>query len=186
MVQQVGTSLGIITQELEKLQVFAWGQKSITFNEAAAVVGSSREFNTWELTDAVARKDIENALGLMKRLIHTGQSPIGLIMDISRRILLLMRLRAVLDGGVSEQESARVLKFRPFFAKIYLQQVRNFTRTELEAILQILLKADRLIKTGLMKPDLVLHLLVYDLTRGQKDRHFFELVSIHDKKSGTF
>jgi DNA polymerase-3 subunit delta len=175
LVQQVGSSLGALYQELEKLQTFAWGKKKIDFDEAVVVVGSSRNFNTWELTDAVARKDIGMALPLMNRLLAEGQSPVGMIMDISRRILLLMRLRAVLDKGVSEQEAVRVLQFRPFFAKIYLQQVHKFTLPELETILQILLKADRSIKTGIMKPDLVIALLVYDLTRGEQGRRFFEM-----------
>ena len=174
LVQQVGTSLWSLFHEIEKLFTFSWGKKNLELEDVAEVVGFSRKFNTWELTDAVGRKDLGSALDVLKRLLEEGQSPAGLIMALTRRIFLLMQIRAMSERGLSQERVARTLNLRPHFTKRYMDQVRRFTTEELKTAVIILLRADLYIKTGYMKPNLVMTLVVRDLVRGASKIRFFE------------
>ena len=174
LVRHVGTALWSLSNEIEKLLTFTWGEKDLGLEEVTEVVGFSRKYNTWELTDAVARKDLKGALVVLKRLMEEGQSPVGLIMDISRRIFLLMRIRGMLDGGMSEYEVTKTLHLRPYFSKLYFSQVRGFSTMELESSIKILLKADFHIKTGYMNSFLTMTLVIHDLVRGGAEGKFYE------------
>jgi DNA polymerase-3 subunit delta len=172
LVQQVGNSLWSLYNEIEKLFTFSWGKKNLGMEEVASVVGFSRKFNTWELTDAVGRRDLKDALSVLKRLLDGGQSAVGIIVELSRRIFLLMRIRAMIDGGLSRDEVSRTLNLRPYFKKLYMNQVQRFTSEELELAIKILLQADLYLKTGYLQPYMALTLTIHDLVRVGSDRRF--------------
>lgn len=176
LVQQVGTSLWSLFNEIEKLLTFSWSKKNLGLEEVASVVGFSRKFNTWELTDAVGRRDLKDALSILKRLMDGGQSAVGMIMELSRRIFLLMRIRAMIDGGLSRDEVSRTLNLRPYFKKLYMNQVQRFTSEELELAMKILLRADLYLKTGYLQPSMALTLTIHDLVRVGSDRRFYGLL----------
>jgi len=136
-------------------------------------VGFSRKYNRWELTDAVGRKDLESALVVLKRLMEEGQSPAGLIMDLTRRVFLLMQIRVLSEKGLAQAEVAKTLNLRPYFMRLYMDHVRRFTTEELERAVTILLRADLSIKTGTMHPNLAMTLVVHDLVWGLSKTRFF-------------
>ncbi|MBN2030558.1 DNA polymerase III subunit delta [bacterium] len=172
LVQQVGTSLWCLFNEIEKILTFAHGKKRLELEDIITVVGFSRKFNIWELTDAIGRKDLNHALIVLNQLMDEGQSPPGIIMDLSRRIFLFMRMRAMLDRGLSLDGVTKKLGLPPFFAKQYTDQIRHFTADELAYGVDVLLQSDTYIKTGYLNPDVVMTLMVHDLVRGNKGRFF--------------
>ncbi len=172
LVQQIGTSLGCLFNEIEKVMTFAHGKNRLELEDVITVIGFSRKFNTWELTDAVGRKDLNHALLVLIRLVDEGQSPVGIIMDLSRRIFLFVRMRAMLDRGLSLDGVTKELGLRPFFAKQYMDQIRHFTADELAYSVDVLLQSDTYIKTGYLKPDVVMTLMVHDLVRGNQGKFF--------------
>ena len=173
LVEQVGTSIWTLHNEIEKLLTFTWGAKKLGLEQVLAVVGFSRKFNTWELTDSVGNKDLKTAWEILNRLMEAGQSPVGIIMDLSRRFFQLLRIRTLLDRGTSSQEMARVCGLRPYFAKIYIGQARRFTIEDLEKGIRALIMSDFYIKTGRMNPDLALNLAIRDLVRGSSKGRFY-------------
>ena len=175
LVQQVGTSLWSLSNEVEKLLTFSWGKKQVGLEDVAAVVGFSRQFNTWELADSVGRRALEDALAVAKRLMEEGQSSVGLVVVLTHRIFLLMKIRGMIDEGISSEEIARVLNLRPYFLTLYTEQARRFKTEELEAAVEALLRADVQVKTGYAKPDVSMTLLVHDIVRGQRVRRFREI-----------
>ncbi|MCJ7812410.1 DNA polymerase III subunit delta, partial [bacterium] len=175
MVQQVGASLWSLFHEIEKILTFVHGKKNIDFEDVAAVVGFSRKFNIWELTDAVGRKDLLHALVVLKQLIEEGQSPAGIIMDLSRRLFLFLRMRTLLDQGMSFDVISKTLNLHSYFARQYMDQVSHFTTDELASAVDILLQSDHDIKTGYLNHDVVMTLMIHNLVRGCKGRFFVEV-----------
>ena len=165
LVQHVGTSLWNLHHELDKILTFAWGKKDIQRDDILAVVGLSREYNTWELTDAVARRDTAEALKILEHLIDTRQSAVGMIIDLTRRMLILSRLRLYMDERAGTDQIARTLKLKPYFIKLFTQQARQFTLNEMQSSLEVLYQADQAIKTGLLHPAMAMTMVVHDLTR---------------------
>lgn len=54
----IGSDFSRLTQEVEKLKVALQGRIQITAQDVAEHVGISREFNVYELTDAISRHDV--------------------------------------------------------------------------------------------------------------------------------
>jgi len=165
-VQQTGTSLWALHNECEKLITSVYGKKSIGMDDVVRVVGLSRKYNPWELTDAVARKDLGSAMQILHHLMDEGQSEVGLIVNLGARMILLSKIRGLLEKGISRRDIPALLHLRPFFARLYLEQVNHFQTTELNQAIKKLMLADHSIKTGRCKPQIALTLAVFQIIRG--------------------
>ena len=170
LVEQVGTSQWNLHHEIDKLMTFAWGKNRLTRDDVIAVVGLSREYNTWELTDAVARRETKEAMQILARLIEVRTSAAGLIMDLTRRILMLARLKLMMEQA-SGDRLIRQMGLKPYFVRLFSEQARRFTFREIQDALEALYRADEGIKSGLMKPSTAMTLIVYDITQ-KKDGYF--------------
>jgi DNA polymerase-3 subunit delta len=174
LVQQAGVSLWNLSHEVEKLLTFAHGKKQLDLEDVEAVAGFSRKYANWDFTDAVGGKQLARALDILRKLLEEKSSAVGLIMDLHRRVLLLLRIRVLLDAGTSEQALAGILRLRPFFIKLYTLQAKAYSLGELRLANASLLRADVAIKTGLLDPVTAVTLAVYDLVRGTRRRFFAE------------
>ena len=183
LVQQAGVSLWNLFNEIEKLCTFSQSNK-VGMHEVAVVAGFSRKYNIWEFTDAVGNKDLKKAFTIMKHVMEEGQSPIGMIGDIARRIFLLLRIAILLDRNVSVSEISTTLNLRPFFAKLYINQAKQFTLEELRRAVLVLRQADFCIKTGTLTPSMAMTLVLHDILQKRYRDTFF--VHERHKKFGTF
>ena len=183
LVEQVGTSLYNLTNEIEKLLTFAWSKDKLGLDDVTGVVGLSRQFNTWELADAVTNKNLKDALTIMNRLLEEGLSPVGLIINLSERIFLLTEIRAMLNKGMSHEEVIKKMNLNSYLGKRYVSQAMKFSDKELELAILILRKADSYIKTGWMEPHLVMTMVIYDLAQDELKKKFY---TTNLKINGTF
>lgn len=173
LVQQVGTSIWSLENELNKLMTYAIGQKQFTLDDVTAVAGVSRKYNTWELADAVGQRDLQTSIDIMKHLFDEGASAPGILIVLAQRILLLMQVRAALDRNMPQAQLAQSLGLKPFFVKLYVQQASKYRVGQLQRGLKILRNADYAIKTGQMKPLMVMTLVLCDLLRLGKIESYF-------------
>ena len=173
LVEQAGVSLWVLSNEIEKLLTYAGSKKSLGVAEVEAAAGFSRKYNNWDFADAAGSRELDRALVIMRRLIQEKSSATGLIIELSRRVVLLMKVRALMDGGGTAATIAAGLKLKPYFVNLYIGQARNYTLDELRAANRSLLGADLGIKTGGLDPETALTLAVYDLIRGAKNRRYY-------------
>jgi DNA polymerase-3 subunit delta len=69
-----------IENELEKIDVYAGAERSVTTEEVSTLVPLSRAGVIFELGNALAACDLERALGLVRRLLDQGESAIGILL----------------------------------------------------------------------------------------------------------
>lgn len=172
LVQHAGTSLWNLHQELNKLTTYCWGKTSLNRDDILAVVGVSREYNTWELTDAIARRDTKQALLILSQLTNAKQSPIGMIMDLTRRILILIRIKLLSERRVSSEQMVKLTGLKPYFVKLFTEQALKFSLDEIQQALETLYQADRSIKSGLLDPILAMTIIIFDVTQKKQYRFF--------------
>ena len=165
LVQQAGTSLWNLYNEVEKLLTHSWGEKKLGLEHVSSIVGLSRQYNTWEFTDAVGQKDMKRALLLGRRLLEAGLSPAGLIISLCQRVCLLMRVRILIDKNMRQPEIIKTLGMRPFFGRLYIGQAGCYTMAELKSALRTLLQADYQLKIGYLDPTMTLTLVIHRLVR---------------------
>jgi len=117
---------------------------------------------------------MKKALLFLSRLINSGQSPVALIMDLTRRLVMFLKIRVLLDKRTNQNTIIQSLGLRPYFGKQYIQQVQRFAFHELESAMQRLRWADAAIKTGYLDPETAVTLAVYGLVSQSCNDPFFD------------
>ena len=173
LVRFTGNALWTLANEVEKLITFCWDKRSVEVSDVAELAGFSRKYNTWELSDSLGQKQFDRAVGILQRLMQEKQSPVGLIMEWTRRIVLLMRIRVLLDKGEVPERIQNRLRLSPFFSRMYTQQAGRYSLPELEKACRSLAGADEGIKTGTLEPLAALVLVMHDAVFGETRGRFF-------------
>lgn len=159
----VGGNLRQLTQEIDKLVAYA-GQRQIQEGDVHLLVADAREAVVWTLTDAIAARQREQAVGIVRRLLDEGQPPPVLMAIITRQFRDLIQIKDLADEQkLSSDAIAGKLRMHPYRAQRVVATARSFTFERLQAILHQLLDADLAIKTGRLDPGLALELLVLEI-----------------------
>ena len=100
LVEMVGTDLGRLQREVEKVALFVGGSGPITQDDLVQVCALLAEAVVWELTDALVQRDPDRALASLHRLLEQGSSgePHRLISMVAWQIRQLLAVQAGLQG----------------------------------------------------------------------------------------
>ena len=161
----VGNNLGEIASEIEKLCAFLDERKAIRREDVEQVVGVSREYNAFELADAVGRRKRREALIILKKMLERGERATWILRALVRHLILLSKTQKLQRAGLSRSELAKRLKVHPYFLNEYLTQSRSFPSHDLAQGLGLLLEAEDHLKSGYQKEQIVMELLIYRLCR---------------------
>ena len=83
-----------IENELEKIDIFLGKKRSVTIEQVRDLVPLSRSGVIFELGNALAERDLERALQLVRRLLDQGESAIGILL-----VAILPTIRNLLLAG---------------------------------------------------------------------------------------
>lgn len=144
----VGTDLGILEAELEKLVASAEGG-AIDVERVRALVPNVREVNRWSWLDAVSGREYLAARRSLPALLAApGEGAVGLLSGLVDNHLFL---GIALEGGAGAVTAAldRVGKpYLKFKARGWAAQARRWSAAEIDSALEHLVEADRQAKTG--------------------------------------
>lgn len=163
---KVGSSLRELANELEKLFLFLTDKDRIEVGDVERVVGVSKSYNIFELSDAIGRGDLKKAVEIGHRMLELGESPIGMVVMLTRYFTILWKLKELETRRMSAEEIATVVRVHPYFIKDYLNQAENFSPERIERSFSHLLRADINLKSSYQKPKIIMDLLIYNLIRG--------------------
>lgn len=155
----VGSSLRDIDNELEKLFLYIGERTVITRDDVAAVVGISREYNVFELQNAIGRRDPRRSVEILERMLDANE-PVPLI--LSSLVNYFARLWLICDQtrrGTKPAEIAALARIPPFYMKDYLQTLQRYTPEEIEGSFHQIALADQQFKTSGADIKSVLHRL---------------------------
>ncbi|MBN1479148.1 DNA polymerase III subunit delta [candidate division KSB1 bacterium] len=158
----VGNSLRRLSSEIDKIELLT-GAKEITIRDVEAVVGSTKDYNVFEFCDAVAGKHLEKSLRILNRLLELGESPVGLLVMLSRHFTIIVKAKELLSKRSSKSDIAKELRINQYFVDKYIQQAQKYRRDQLQGIFQLLLSADQHLKTSYQKPKLVIESLLFEI-----------------------
>lgn len=169
LVEMVGPQLGLLDQEVAKLALSPGSQEKISPQMVARSVGSWRAKTTWEMLDAALSGEVEEAMTQLDRLLASGESPIGLLAQISaplRRLAAAARL--VLQSAAGQRISLRSALQRAGVRSFALEkaerQLRHLGHRRAGRLDQWLLQADLDLKgASALPPRLILERLIVRL-----------------------
>lgn len=159
----VGNSLRRLSSEIDKIELLKKEDKNITIKDIETIVGSTKEFNVFEFCDSVAALQNEKSLRIVNRLLELGESPIGVLVMLTRHYTILAKTKELAAKRASKMDMAKTLKVNPYFVDKYLQQARHYSREHLRHIFTLLLRADLQLKTSYQKPKLIIETLLFEI-----------------------
>lgn len=144
MAAAIGSQLGILASELDKLGAYTSGRRRITLDDVRAVGGYVPRADRWRWFDLVVEKRFGDALALLPELLGSGENGVGLVIGISAQ---LTRVGLAVVGGREALE--RELKPHQRWLINRLAPIaRAWTLEEVDASLLELLLTDRLLKSA--------------------------------------
>lgn len=141
LADHLGSDLGKLTNEVEKLCLVTDEGKAITADLIQRNVGISKEFNIFELQKAMGTGDHYKAQRIAQFLGTDKNSP--LVMTVGLLSSYFAKLGVVhANAGKQQGELAAALKVPPFFVKDYAQAARLYPPAKLQQIHHLLRETD--------------------------------------------
>jgi DNA polymerase-3 subunit delta len=162
LVEFLGNDLSKVNNELEKLQLILKPGEQITPQIIEENIGISKDFNNFELQNAIGERDIKKAFAIIQ---YFSQNPknnplvvtVALLYGFFSRVL---KYHALTNKG----DAAKVLGVSPYFVKDYQTAARKYPMKKVSAIIAAIREVDMKSKgvgaANLPQGDLLKELLV--------------------------
>jgi DNA polymerase-3 subunit delta len=174
LVDALGGDMMMISNELEKLILYAGEKKRITLGDVETMVLAAKQRSLYELTDAISSKDRARALEILDAILASGEGEDAAIGHIYMLAKTFRQMLVIMERNVRDQRmlwAALWQGFRvpPFAADDIIRQARRYkSRRELTRAIRLVAKADLALRSNPVSKRLVLERLVTDLTSQPK------------------
>lgn len=138
----LGNDLGKITNEVDKMLINIPDKKDITEEDVENNIGISKDYNIFELQDALGARNTEHVNKIIKYFsANTKDFPairvITMLYYYFQKIFLLQFMKSPSDNEVASK-----LGINPYFARKYKQAARNYSTKRLSGIIGLLREYD--------------------------------------------
>ena len=101
LVELVGTSLGLLDQELAKLAVATGDKTAVTADDVQRLVGRSSSANVFSILDAIGDGRPTDALSILEHLFADGEDSMAILAPLSYQLRKLASVGRGLASGLS-------------------------------------------------------------------------------------
>ncbi len=171
LIELGGDESGMLCSEIDKLAAYladpAQEKKRIEVEDVQELVGHNRQYNVFNVIDAMTQGQTGSALKLLEQMLNQDRDAqykaVGAFAWHFRR---LYNGRLMLDGGVSEREVIRQQRIwsQP---EAFLRQLKQLRIETIASCLQSLMHIDLVSKTGGGTVRTGLEKLIIEFCRGQ-------------------
>ncbi|RPD51125.1 DNA polymerase III subunit delta [Paracnuella aquatica] len=138
LIDHIGNDLSRLRNEIDKLALNLGERKSITEDDIEQYIGVSKEFNVFELQQAMGRRDLYKAVRILQYFEGNPKAgPIQLILpslyNFFSKVLLVHSA-----PSKDEQALATYMGVNKFFVRDYLQAAQRYSQASVEGIILLL------------------------------------------------
>jgi DNA polymerase-3 subunit delta len=169
LVDALGSSMMMVSNELEKLILYVGEKKRIALGDVETMVLAAKQRSLYELTDAISSKDRVRALEVLDALLSSGDGEEAAIGHLYMLAKTFRQMLVILERNVRDQRmlwAALWQGFRvpPFAAEDIIRQARRYkSKRELTRAIRLVAKADLALRSNPPGKRLILEKLVLDL-----------------------
>lgn len=140
LVEFLGNDLAKVNNELEKLQLILQPGAQITPQHIEENIGISKDFNNFELQNAIGAKDITKAFTIIQ---YFSQNPKNhpLVMTVALLYSFFSKLLKY-HALSNKSEAPKALGVNPYFIKDYEQAARNYSMKKVSAVIASIREID--------------------------------------------
>lgn len=164
----VGTDLGRLFNEIEKIDIYTKDQKIIEKEDVMITIGGSEAVNIFKVLDSVGDKDIKNAIDGLIKLNQGNLHHLSIFAMIYRQIKLIFQTKLLLANGFNFKEVEKKLKLPYFVIEKIIKQSKKYTFKEICKSYELLNIADLELKDSQKKPRIILEELVMNIVNQGK------------------
>lgn len=125
--------------------------------------------SVFELTDAVAGQNFEEALAIVDNMLLNGESAIGAIAMLARHFRIVARLQDPAIRNLSRGQKASAVRVSPYFLTDYERHVRTFSLPAIEQIRSQLVATDHALKSSKLGERTLLEQLIFEICFHRRD-----------------
>lgn len=164
MAQRMGPHLDLVSKELDKLCTQNRTSKTVGVDEVREKTPITRDYDVFELKDAVLRRDQDRAFHIAERLLHQGDSDVG---EVTKSVSFfhtvfsnLWTYQRLTAKGLPPGEIQKILNMKGAF--YYLQKDATVYRPRnWGLVFEALHDADRAVKgMGTLEPPVILMMML--------------------------
>ena len=138
LIDHIGNDLNRLSHEIDKIAINLTGRKNITEDDIEKFVGISKEYNVFELQDALIRKDISKALRIIQYFESNPKaSPIQMTLPALYNFFSKTYMMFGLPSR-DEKAVAAGIGVNPYFVKDHLLAAKNYGYAGVEKVLLLL------------------------------------------------
>ena len=142
-----GENRDMLEAQLEKISVFLGDKKEITLDSIKDLSTSLKEYNIFDLQNAISKKDKNETFKIAYKMLEKGAEPTFIIYMLTRYFTGLIRINELKEKKIPDQAAARIVGTHQYYYKDYLKARMIYSDKDLYRIVQSLLKADLSVKT---------------------------------------
>lgn len=132
----------------------------ITIKDIKRTVTRSTYAVVFDLIELIANKKHVQAFDLYRNLILRKEIPLTILALIYRQFRLMFQCKMLLDERRSFQEIAQAINEKPYSVNKTAQLVRNFEYPKIESIIKKCAEVDIMIKSGKLKDEQAVLMLI--------------------------
>ncbi len=137
LTEHIGNDISRINNEVDKLLLNLGGKKSITEEDIEEHVGVSREYNVYELQNALQRRDFAKAYQIIQYFESNPKAgPIQLVLPAIYNFFSKVYMLFGIQGD--DKAAAAAIGVNPYFIKDYMAAAKNYGYAGVERILLLL------------------------------------------------
>ena len=155
----------LLEQEIEKLFVYAGERRIWTKADVEAVFSALPEVSRFALLNAIALKNLPDALELLQNEKKHGGSAIAVAGLIAFQVRRLAQVEELAAQGMNQQAVAAAMKTSPYAVKKLMEQCRNYTAQDLSAFMLALADFNANIRYGGRQFEMLEEILIRFLGR---------------------
>ncbi len=157
---KVGTDMGNIDRELEKLVCYCMNKDVIEAEDVEAVTTEQTTNKIFDMVNAIAEHNQRKALDLYYDLLTLKEPPMRIMYLISRQFQILLNIKDMSAKGFDNSTTAQKAGIPPFAVRRNVTQAKDFTMQQLKDAIKDGVEFEEAVKTGRMNDQLAVELFL--------------------------
>jgi len=158
LLERTNLDFTLMSQEAEKLMLFAYDTKEIQEKAVLLLVSRNLEENIFELTNALLSKNQTKTIEIFYDLVARNEDPLRILNNIVSKVRELMHTKLLIEKGYRQEQIAEHFHIKSGKAYYLVKNAQGIPFVQLESHLKKLSKLDYDIKSGKIDKKLGLEL----------------------------
>ncbi len=144
----VNPNIRMINNEIEKLLIHIQDKESVSLDEVKFITGASREYNVFELQNAVGQRNLGRSIEILRNMLAADRQEMLIMTMLARYFIVLYKLLEKPQDMHDKYAIAAYLGVSPFFIQDYISASHKYSVEEIENAFIVMTDTDETLKSS--------------------------------------